>query len=127
MIASRRQLIRVLGGALTVRPLTGHAQPSATLTIGYLGALSPDALVHFLQVFRKGMASAGYVEGRNVAIEYRWAEGQYDQLPTLATELVRRQVAVIVASPTIAALAAKAATATILIVFNVSDDPVKLG
>jgi putative ABC transport system substrate-binding protein len=127
MTATRRQLIGVLAGALTVRPLAGHAQQSAAPTIGYLGALSPDAIAHLLQVLRKGLTSGGYVERRNVAIEYRWAEGQYDRLPTLATELLRRQVAIIVASPTIAALAAKAATATVPIVFAVSDDPVKLG
>jgi ABC-type uncharacterized transport system substrate-binding protein len=127
MAATRRQLIGAVGGALAVGPFAGHAQQSAIPTIGYLGALSPDAIAHLLQVMRKGLASAGYVEGRNVAIEYRWAEGQYDRLPTLAKELVRRQVVMIVATPTIAALAAKAATATIPIVFAVSDDPVQLG
>jgi putative tryptophan/tyrosine transport system substrate-binding protein len=112
MAATRRQLIGAVGGALAVGPFAGHAQQSAIPMIGYLGALSPDAIAHLLQVMRNGLASAGYVEERNVAIEYRWAEGQYERLPTLAKELVRRQVLMIVATPTIAALAAKAATAT---------------
>jgi putative ABC transport system substrate-binding protein len=93
--------------------------------IGWLGAT--EANDRLLTVFRKALAEAGYVEGRNVAIEYRWAEGRYDRMPAMAAELVRRPVAMIVASPTPAALVAKAASATIPIVFGVTDDPVKLG
>jgi ABC-type uncharacterized transport system substrate-binding protein len=95
--------------------------------VGYLDASSPGVSAPRVAVFRRSLAEAGYVEGRNVAIEYRWAEGQYDRLPALAEELVRRQVAVIVAGPIPAAVAAKAATATIPIVFFVAGDPVKLG
>ena len=95
--------------------------------IGFLGAGSPGPFAPQVAVFRQGLAETGYVEGRNVAIEYRFAEGQYDRLPTMAEEMVRRQVAVIVAFPIPAAVAAKAATTTIPIVFNVAGDPVKLG
>src|SRR6516165_9070066 len=95
--------------------------------IGFLGAGSPGPFAPQVAVFRQGLAETGYVEGRNVAIEYRFVEGQYDRLPTMAEEMVRRQVAVIVAFPIPAAVAAKAATTTIPIVFNVAGDPVKLG
>src|SRR6516225_9847318 len=94
--------------------------------IGWLGSGSPGPSAPAVTVFRQGLAEAGYVEGRNVAIEYRWAEGQYHRLPALAAELVRRRVTVIVATPIPAALAAKAATATIPIVFSAAD-PVNLG
>jgi putative ABC transport system substrate-binding protein len=95
--------------------------------IGFLNSGLPGPVAALLTVLRQSLAEAGYVEGRNVAIEYRWAEGRYDRLPAMAAELVRRQVAVIVASPTPPALVAKAATATVPIVFGVTDDPVKLG
>ena len=118
----------ICDGGAAAWPLAARAQQSKVPVIGYLGLGSAAASAQTLAVFRQSLAEAGYVEGRNVAIEYRFAEGQYDRLPAMAAELVRREVAVIVASGgTGPALAAKAATATIPMVFGVTNDPVALG
>jgi putative tryptophan/tyrosine transport system substrate-binding protein len=124
----RREVIALLGGAAAGWPLAAWAQQDAMAVIGYLGAGSPAAGVQTLAALRQSLAEAGYIDGRNLAIQAHWAEGQYDRLPAMASEMVRRQVAIIIATGgTAPALAAKAATTTIPIVFSVTDDPVALG
>src|SRR5262249_29275600 len=124
----RREFITLIGGVAVALPLAARAQQSTRRVIGFLCSTSPGPYVPFLAAFRQGLKEEGYVEDQNIAIEYRWAEGQYDRLPALAADLVRHPVALIVAGDGgVTALAAKAATSTVPIVFANGSDPVKLG
>lgn len=124
----RRDVLILLGGAAVAWPLAARAQSGSKPVIGLLASAAPDQWTARLRAFRQGLAEIGYVEGKNVGIEYRWAHGQYDRLPALAADLVRQQVAVIVVlGNTLSTLAAKAATATIPIVFRVAVNPVAMG
>ena len=123
----RRDFIKAIVGSPVAWPLLARAQQSATPVIGYLGGSSPAYRGPLLTAFWRGLHESGYVEGESVTIEYRWAQDQYDRLPDLAADLVRRHVLVIVATDTPSAIAAKAATATLPIVFASGADPIKEG
>ncbi len=123
----RREFIRLFSSTVVAWPLTARAQQAAMPVIGYLNGSSAKAFRSLMAAFRQGLSESGYVEGQNLAIEYRWADGDYEKLPRLAADLVGRRVSVIVANGPPAVMAAKAATTTIPIVFETAGDPVQLG
>src|SRR5262249_5155233 len=123
----RREFISFIAGIAAAWPLTAHAQKTARPSIGWLASGTSKGFVTFAAAFRQGLNETGYVDGQNVTIENRWAEGQNDQLPALAADLVRRQVTMIAAAGTPSAFAAKAATTIIPIVFSTAFDPVEAG
>jgi putative ABC transport system substrate-binding protein len=123
----RREFISLIGGVAATWPLAVQAQQPVLPVIAFVRDGSPEANARYVAAFRKGLNESGYVEGQNVTVEYHWLEGQYDRLPALLADLVRRQVAVIATPGNVTSVAAKAATATIPIVFAVGEDPVKLG
>jgi putative ABC transport system substrate-binding protein len=127
MTFGRRDFLTLLGGAAATWPLAAQAQQPNMPTVGLIGTSSATAMQPELTGFRRGLNDAGYAEGRNVAIEYRWAEGRYEQFPALVADLVRRQVNVLVPTSNAAALAAEAETATIPVVFQIGADPVRFG
>jgi len=123
----RRQVIKLLGGATAAWPLAAHGQQPALPVIGFVHASSPAQFGAFVDAFRQGLKETGYIEGQNVTIEFRWAENHNERVPALIADLVQRHPSVLVAAPTVPALAAKAATATVPIVFECGVDPVAAG